>query len=247
MDVILALNPYPVSNGGESSTRSPAGQAPGRSWTIADYRNARSEVHWLRVNLRSDEGNPQGIRATVTIESGQRRRTQVIGTAGFVLFGKALRNVFWAAYCGHCERLAGQVAGRGAARAREPGWRSSDFDTAGNCRRDQLERDRGCQMIISHSRRFPFIKFAKTAGTSPEAALSSFRVGSDVATLLGERELNRDETSNWVHRAVPAGDYPRHDWGITIRDKLGFGLRGGYFKASPHLSDRVLAGAFEFS
>ena len=54
-------------------------------------------------------------------------------------------------------------------------------------------------MIISHSRRFIFIKSTKTAGTSVEAALSNFCERDDVVTPLGDYRHNRDA------RAGPAG------------------------------------------
>lgn len=57
-------------------------------------------------------------------------------------------------------------------------------------------------MNISHSRRFIFIKSRKTAGTSLEAALSTQYSGSNVVTPLGNVEFNRDETGQWVSRAM---------------------------------------------
>lgn len=87
-------------------------------------------------------------------------------------------------------------------------------------------------MIISHSRRFIFIKSAKTAGTSLEAALSNYCSGSDVVTPLGDFEFNRDETGRWVHRARNAEGFEQHDWGVTIRNKVGPAVWNDYFKFS---------------
>lgn len=87
-------------------------------------------------------------------------------------------------------------------------------------------------MIISHSRKFIFIKSAKTAGTSLEAALSNYCGGSDVVTPLGDYEFNRDETGRWVHRPMNAAGFEQHDWGVTIRNKVGPALWNDYFKFS---------------
>jgi hypothetical protein len=87
-------------------------------------------------------------------------------------------------------------------------------------------------MIISHSRRFIFIKSAKTAGTSLEAALSNYCGGSDVVTPLGDYEFNRDEAGRWVHRSMNAEGFEQHDWGVTIRDKVGLAVWTSYFKFS---------------
>jgi hypothetical protein len=87
-------------------------------------------------------------------------------------------------------------------------------------------------MIISHSRRFIFIKSAKTAGTSLEAALSNYCGGNDVVTPLGDYEFNRDETGRWVHLSMNAEGFEQHDWGVTIRDKVGPAVWNSYFKFS---------------
>lgn len=87
-------------------------------------------------------------------------------------------------------------------------------------------------MIVSHSRKFIFIKSAKTAGTSLEAALSNYCGGDDVVTPLGDYSVNRDETGQWVHQAMNPGDFQQHDWGITIRDKVGPEIWNNYFKFS---------------
>ena len=87
-------------------------------------------------------------------------------------------------------------------------------------------------MILSHSRKFIFIKSAKTAGTSLEAALSNYCGGADVVTPLGDYDFNRDETGKWVHKAMNAGDYQQHDWAVTIRGKVGTAIWTEYFKFS---------------
>lgn len=87
-------------------------------------------------------------------------------------------------------------------------------------------------MIVSHSRKFIFVKSAKTAGTSLEAALSNYCSGSDVVTPLGDYEFNRDKSGRWVHRAMNADGYEQHDWGATIRNKVGPAVWDSYFKFS---------------
>jgi hypothetical protein len=87
-------------------------------------------------------------------------------------------------------------------------------------------------MIISHSHRFIFIKSAKTAGTSVEAALSGFCGGNDVVTPLGPYGVNRDKAGKWVHSAMNAGDFQQHDHGRTIRDKVPDEVWSRYFKFS---------------
>ncbi len=87
-------------------------------------------------------------------------------------------------------------------------------------------------MIVSHSRRFIFVKSAKTAGTSLEAALSNYCGGDDIVTPLGDYDFNRDETGRWVHRAMNADGFEQHDWGSTIRDKVGSEVWNSYFKFS---------------
>lgn len=98
-------------------------------------------------------------------------------------------------------------------------------------------------MIISHSRQFVFIKSAKTAGTSLEAALSNYCSGNDVVTPLGDYEFNRDETGRWVHRAMNADGFEQHEWGVTIRNRIGSALWNEYFKFSIARNpwDRVLS------
>lgn len=87
-------------------------------------------------------------------------------------------------------------------------------------------------MIVSHSRKFIFIKSAKTAGTSLEAALSNYCTGNDIVTPLGDYEFNRDETGRWVHRAMNADGFAQHDWGTAIREKVGRAVWNEYFKFS---------------
>lgn len=87
-------------------------------------------------------------------------------------------------------------------------------------------------MIISHSRKFIFIKSAKTAGTSLETALSNYCAGDDVVTPLGDYEFNKDPTGRWQHQAMNVGDFQQHDWAVTIRDKVGPAIWNDYFKFS---------------
>lgn len=87
-------------------------------------------------------------------------------------------------------------------------------------------------MIVSHSKKFIFIKSAKTAGTSLEAALSNYCGGRDIVTPLGDYEFNRDETGRWVHRPMNFEGFQQHDWGITIRDRVGPDVWREYFKFS---------------
>ncbi len=87
-------------------------------------------------------------------------------------------------------------------------------------------------MIISHSRKFIFIKSAKTAGTSLETALSNFCSGDDVVTPLGDFEFNKDATGRWQHKTMNVGDFQQHDWAVTIRDKVGPQIWNEYFKFS---------------
>jgi len=87
-------------------------------------------------------------------------------------------------------------------------------------------------MIVSHSRRFIFIKSAKTAGTSLEAALSNFCSGSDIVTPLGDYEFNRDETGKWVHRPMNAAGFEQHEWGLATKNKVGSAIWNEYFKFS---------------
>lgn len=87
-------------------------------------------------------------------------------------------------------------------------------------------------MIISHSRKFIFIKSAKTAGTSLEAALSNFCGGRDVVTPLGDYSFNKDETGRWVHRPMNSDGFEQHDWASTIHDKIESGVWDAYLKFS---------------
>ena len=56
-------------------------------------------------------------------------------------------------------------------------------------------------MIISHTHQFIFIKSAKTAGTSIEAALSNSCIENDIVTPLYDYKFNRDENGQWIHHA----------------------------------------------
>ena len=87
-------------------------------------------------------------------------------------------------------------------------------------------------MIISHSRRFIFVKSLKTAGTSLEAALSGACGGDDIVTPLGDYAFNRDDTGNWVHQTMNGGRYEQHDDAPTIRSSLPPETWAGYFKFS---------------
>ena len=87
-------------------------------------------------------------------------------------------------------------------------------------------------MIVSHSHRFIFIKSLKTAGTSAEAALSNHCTGNDVVTPLGDYEFNRNESGEWVHKAMNAGNYSQHADAATIRDSLPTEVWNDYFKFS---------------
>lgn len=87
-------------------------------------------------------------------------------------------------------------------------------------------------MIISHSRRFIFVKSLKTAGTSLEAALSHACSGNDVVTPLGDYAFNRDESGDWVHQAMNGDDHEQHDDAPTIRATLPPETWASYFKFS---------------
>jgi hypothetical protein len=87
-------------------------------------------------------------------------------------------------------------------------------------------------MIVSHTRKFIFIKSRKTAGTSLEAALSNYCGGDDIVTPLGDYSINRDETGQWVHKVMNPGDFQQHDDALTVKDKLPIEVWDGYFKFS---------------
>ncbi|MBI3154321.1 MAG: sulfotransferase family 2 domain-containing protein [Burkholderiales bacterium] len=87
-------------------------------------------------------------------------------------------------------------------------------------------------MIISHTHRFIFLKSTKTAGTSIEAALSQHCSGDDVVTELGDYRHNRDESGNWVHRAMNAAGFDQEEPALSVRDKLGPRIWQEYFKFS---------------
>jgi len=90
----------------------------------------------------------------------------------------------------------------------------------------------GATVIISHIHKYIFIKSAKTAGTSVEAALSQYCSGEDVVTPLGDYRINRDGKGQWVHRAMNARDFQQHQWAITIREKVAPEIWNSYFKFS---------------
>lgn len=87
-------------------------------------------------------------------------------------------------------------------------------------------------MIVSHARKFIFIKSTKTAGTSIEAALSQFCGGNDVVTPLGDYRHNRDENGDWVHRSMNPGDFAQEEPALSIRAKVGEAVWSDYFKFS---------------
>lgn len=90
-------------------------------------------------------------------------------------------------------------------------------------------------MIISHSHHFIFLKSAKTAGTSVEAALSQHCTGSDIVTPLNDFVHNRDEKGEFPHHAMNADEYRnigQHVHAVTIRDRLPESVWQSYFKFS---------------
>ncbi len=90
-------------------------------------------------------------------------------------------------------------------------------------------------MIISHTRKFIFIKSRKTAGTSLEAALSQYCSGSDIVTPLNDFRHNRNEKGEFIHRAMNAAAYReigQHVDAITIRERISEQEWRGYFKFS---------------
>ncbi len=91
-------------------------------------------------------------------------------------------------------------------------------------------------MIISHSRKFIFVKSLKTAGTSIEAALSNYCSGNDVVVPIGDFGHNRDAKGGIVHRGMNADEVYRmigqHVDAPTIRDREPAEVWNGYFKFS---------------
>lgn len=87
-------------------------------------------------------------------------------------------------------------------------------------------------MIISHSRKFIFIKSRKTAGTSLEAALSRCCSGDDIVTPLGDYRHNRDDAGRFVHHALNSAGFEQHDDAISIRDKISPAAWSTYYKFS---------------
>ncbi len=91
-------------------------------------------------------------------------------------------------------------------------------------------------MIISHTRRFIFIKSFKTAGTSVEAALSNYCSGNDVVVPINAFEHNRDKDGRFVHRAMNADEVYRqigqHVDAATIKAREPAEVWNDYFKIS---------------
>lgn len=78
-------------------------------------------------------------------------------------------------------------------------------------------------MIISHSRKFIFLKTRKTAGTSVEIALSAICGPGDVITTISPRdeEMRARQTNRSAQNFhVPFGRYSGRDWGrLVIKGK----------------------------
>ena len=87
-------------------------------------------------------------------------------------------------------------------------------------------------MIISHSYKFIFIKPWKTAGTSIEAALSQYCSNNDIVTPLNDYWFNRDQSGDWVHKAMNGEGFDQHDGAQTIKDKIPPETWANYFKFS---------------
>lgn len=91
-------------------------------------------------------------------------------------------------------------------------------------------------MIISHSRRFIFIKSFKTAGTSIEAALSNHCGGEDIVVPINDFSHNRDPEGRIEHRAMNADAYYRnigqHVDAATIKSRVSAEVWNSYFKIS---------------
>lgn len=87
-------------------------------------------------------------------------------------------------------------------------------------------------MILSHSKKFIFLKSRKTAGTSLETALSNYCRGEDVVTPLGDYEFNKDDTGTWRHMTMNAVGYEQHDNAATIYGKVGPKVWESYLKFS---------------
>jgi hypothetical protein len=87
-------------------------------------------------------------------------------------------------------------------------------------------------VIVSHTRRFIFIKSTKTAGTSLEAALSAYCSGADVVTPLGDYSFNRTSDGKWIHHEMNAGDFQQEEPAESLRTKVGERVWGEYFKFS---------------
>jgi len=87
-------------------------------------------------------------------------------------------------------------------------------------------------MIISHSHKFIFIKPWKTAGTSIEAALSQYCSNNDIVTPLNDYWFNRDESGDWVHKAMNEQGFDQHDDAQTIKNRIPSEIWDNYLKFS---------------
>ena len=91
-------------------------------------------------------------------------------------------------------------------------------------------------MIISHSRKFIFIKSEKTAGTSVEAVLSEHCRGNDIVVPINDFRHNRNEKGEFIHRSMNADEEYRkigqHVDANTIRRKVSAEVWNDYYKFS---------------
>jgi hypothetical protein len=87
-------------------------------------------------------------------------------------------------------------------------------------------------VIVSHSRRFIFIKSEKTGGTSVEAALSKHCREDDIVTPLGDYWFNRDELGQWIHREMNTEGFLQHDSAEDVKRKVPAEVWDAYFKFS---------------
>lgn len=94
-------------------------------------------------------------------------------------------------------------------------------------------------MIISHTRKFIFIKSFKTAGTSIEAALSNYCSGNDIVTPMNDYRYNRDENGVFIHKSMNADEFIQldlpnlqHVEALTIKGKVSPEVWNDYYKFS---------------
>jgi hypothetical protein len=91
-------------------------------------------------------------------------------------------------------------------------------------------------MIISHTRKFIFIKSFKTAGTSIEAALSNYCSGNDVVVPINDFVHNRDKDGQLVHKGMNADEVYRkigqHVDAATIKAREPAEIWNDYYKIS---------------